>query len=224
MSDALFWPSGGSLVGPVKKGTIVVSYPPGAICTVSNGSKTYKALDTSGAAAFVFDPGTWTVRIEDGSKSREKTVAVEAGRWADVQLAFEVILFDGASGGDNSALTGGWSVNNQNLAKVSAETLKASLSNDGAVERRGELTTINAVDLTGREKIFVTIDEGSGDYGFVSLVNGAAVAATQTRLAAGTHSMDIPSGLTEANIRVGIGTRLLGANTQYSSFTRIWLE
>lgn len=41
---------GGQSEGPVDSGTIVVTYPIGATCTVTNDTYTYTALDTSGAA------------------------------------------------------------------------------------------------------------------------------------------------------------------------------
>lgn len=79
---------GGGSTGPLKKGTIVVSYPSGATCTVSNGSKTYTALDTSGAAAFSVDAGIWAVRAYGADGDTSKSVTVEAGGWVSVELNF----------------------------------------------------------------------------------------------------------------------------------------
>lgn len=82
---------GGASAGAVKKGAIGVKYPEGATCTVSNGSKTYTALDTSGAAAFIVEPGTWTVTASDGRFTNSETVTVAAGGWVEVTIDF----FDG---------------------------------------------------------------------------------------------------------------------------------
>lgn len=215
---------GGGAAGAIKAGTIVVSYPTGGECTVTNGVKTYDALDTSGAAAFAVEAGTWTVSVLIGGKTLTESVTVPAQGWKDVYISLAVVLFDGSAGGDNTAVTGGWSVNNANLAVISTEKLSAKLSNNGTTESRGEFTTVNSIDLTGKTKVCVTLDTESGDYGFVSILNGTAEVATQTRLVAGSHSLDIPSGVSTGKIRVGVGQRMLGANTQFSNFTKVWLE
>ena len=84
--------SSGAKKGPIKKGTIVVTYPAGATCTVTNGSQTYTALDTSGAAAFIVEPGTWTVKAVQGN-TISKSVTVTAGGWKEVELSFSLELF-----------------------------------------------------------------------------------------------------------------------------------
>lgn len=100
---------GGQSDGPVEAGTIVVTYPSGATCTVTNGEKTYTALDTSGAAAFVVEPGTWTVMAEQGSDSNSKSVTVTAGGWVEVELNFwNNELY--TPGNQWTNVTGGWQV------------------------------------------------------------------------------------------------------------------
>ena len=227
MKDALFWPGaggGGGSAGAVKKSTIVVTYPVGAECFVSNGTQAYRALDKSGTAAFIVEPGTWNVSATLGSDYASENITVEAGGWVEVELSFKIYLFDGAKGGDVTEITGGWSVNNKNLAIISSESLSATLSNDGNYEYRGEFTTVNAIEFAGKTELYVTVAEGSGDYGFVSILSGGSEVATQKRLAVGTFSLEIPAGLQEGNVRVGVGQRLLGVNSQKSIFTEIWMR
>lgn len=83
---------GGQSDGPVEAGTIVVNYPAGATCTVTNGSDTYTALDTSGAAAFIVEPGTWTVTATPagGGTPASQSVTVTAGGWVEVELTFNI--------------------------------------------------------------------------------------------------------------------------------------
>ena len=85
---------GGQGKGPVKKSTIVANYPIGSTCTVTNGTKTYNALDTSGAASFVVEPGEWTVTAVNDETASEN-VNVVAGGWVAVELSFDVLVVVG---------------------------------------------------------------------------------------------------------------------------------
>lgn len=52
---------------------VKVTYPAGAVCTLTKGETVLTAPDTSGSTTFVvYDPGDWTVKATDG----EKTVSV----------------------------------------------------------------------------------------------------------------------------------------------------
>ena len=86
---------------------IGVTYPSGATCTCTNGSKTLTAKDTTGKALFVIpSAGTWTVKAVSGSKSTSKTVSITAeGQVATVTLTYELYIFKSGSG-----LTAGYSV------------------------------------------------------------------------------------------------------------------
>ena len=86
---------------------ISVTYPSGAICTCTNGSKTLTAKDTTGKALFVIpSAGTWTVKAVKGSKSKSKAVSITAeGQVATVTLTYELYIFKSGSG-----LTAGYSV------------------------------------------------------------------------------------------------------------------
>lgn len=81
--------TGGAVPGALKKPVIVVTYPYEALCTVTNGEKTYRAPDASGSASFLVDPGTWTVMITraDGTVVSQGVVAAP-GKWYQVELTF----------------------------------------------------------------------------------------------------------------------------------------
>ena len=86
---------------------IGVTYPSGATCTCTNGSKTLKAKDTTGKALFVIpSAGTWMVKAVKGSQSTSKTVSITAeGQVETVTLTYEYVIFN--SGGLNSAYSDG---------------------------------------------------------------------------------------------------------------------
>lgn len=81
--------TGGAVPGALKKPVIVVSYPYGALCTVTNGDKTYQAHDASGSASFLVDPGTWTVMAtRAGGTVVSQGVLAAPGKWYQVELSF----------------------------------------------------------------------------------------------------------------------------------------
>lgn len=90
---------------------ISVTYPAGSVCTCTNGSKTLTAEDTSGTALFVIpEAGTWTVTAVSGDKIKSQTVEITAeGQVENVELKYELVLFDGATGAiaDGYTLTNG---------------------------------------------------------------------------------------------------------------------
>ena len=92
--------------GGIPYAVIGVTYPSGSVCTCTNGTRTMTAKDTTGKALFVIpSAGTWTVKAVKGSKSVSKAVKITTeGQVATVQLAYDLILFDGT---DNTAVTGG---------------------------------------------------------------------------------------------------------------------
>ena len=108
---------------------IGVTYPSGATCTCTNGSKTLTAKDTSGKAMFIIPKaGTWTVKAVSGNQSVSKAISITTeGQVEAITLIFETVLFDGA---DNTAVTGGWK-------KVQA------------VSGYGEVKITNTIDIYG---------------------------------------------------------------------------
>ena len=87
--------------------SIVVTYPAGSTLTCTLGSKVLTAKNTSGKWVFGLpSTGNWVVKAVKDSKSKSATVNITAeGQTKTVELAYELILFDG---GDNTSVTGGW--------------------------------------------------------------------------------------------------------------------
>lgn len=145
---------GGQGEGSVEAGTIVVTYPTGATCTVTGNGQTYAALDTSGAAAFIVEPGTWTVTAVQGTNSDSQSVTVTAGGWVEVELSFALWLYKNGDKCVNT--TGGWngyamSFSAANFGTVPsvqefADYTKIYFS---TIYKSGAYRTVDKVDLTG---------------------------------------------------------------------------
>lgn len=77
----------------VFKATITVTYPAGSNCSVTNGSITIKAPDTSGSVVFTIpDIGTWTVTCTDGSQTATSIISITAdGQSKSATLAYNKI-------------------------------------------------------------------------------------------------------------------------------------
>lgn len=89
---------GGAMGDPTSGYAIVVQYPIGAICTCSNGSKTYQSRDTVGVCIFyVPTSGNWTVSAELNGETVSNVVVASAYGAYNVTLAFEYVLFDGST-------------------------------------------------------------------------------------------------------------------------------
>ena len=82
----------GGGAGAIANAVLRVSYPVDAVCTVSNGSKTYTALDSSGAAVFVLEPGTWTVTAVKDGTSASKSISLAALEYKEMQMSFTFTL------------------------------------------------------------------------------------------------------------------------------------
>lgn len=69
---------------------INILYPDGAVCTVTDGNKTYTAPDTSGQwTCIVSSTGTYTVTCTDGSETKTKDVMITGNNQTEnVELAF----------------------------------------------------------------------------------------------------------------------------------------
>lgn len=97
---------------------IGVSYPSGSSCTLSKGSKIYRAQDTSGTALFaVPEAGDWIITITDGSRTRARSVAItERGQVEKVVISYSTVLFEPGSGSEALWETSGTgSASSQNI-------------------------------------------------------------------------------------------------------------
>ena len=188
---------------------IGVTYPSGATCTCTNGSKTLTAKDTTGKALFVIpSAGTWTVKAVKGSKSTSKAVSITTeGQVETVTLIFDLILFDG---GDNTSVTGGWAYTitdvGYNDTSVRGDNLTVGTTlywlpgrgwNGGGTDqksRSGYAHTKKKIDVTKYNTITVVSKTAEGHL----TVNNASVA-----LKVGTVSLDISALTGSYEVRLG---------------------
>lgn len=77
---------------------VAVTYPEGSVCTVTNGTKTYKAKDTSGKALFSVEAGDWTVSCTDGESTASKSVTVEESAAINIELLYRFYVFKAGEG------------------------------------------------------------------------------------------------------------------------------
>lgn len=203
MKDALFWPGaggGGGSVGAVKKSTIVVTYPVGADCFVSNGTKAYRALDKSGTAAFIVEPGTWNVSATLGSDYASENKTVEAGGWAEVELTYSLVLFNGE---DNTEVTGGWTATGNNVSAANVTigaglltfTNKSNGQNLNGMWYCGPVNKINVTDYS-TYKVIVESMTASGYIGLGPAQTYTGITGTNSVAklavdAVGTYELDV---------------------------------
>ena len=147
--------SGGAAAGAIEKATIVVSYPLMAECIVGNGQKTYAALDNSGTAAFMVDPGTWTVSATLGDDQASQSVTVTAGGWAEVTLSFSLILLD-------ATVSGGWGFykSGDSTAEISDGLLHLATA-QSTVSKYADAYYSEPIDLTEFNALAVDVQEFS---------------------------------------------------------------
>ena len=120
---------------------IDVSYPEGAVCTCTNGTRTMQAKDTSGHWMFQIPrAGEWTVTAENESSSKSETVNVTEEKAYTASLGFALILFEN---GSYDPATGGWTSITQNKLRLD------HTDGDPYQESYRDLTTNKAVDLSG---------------------------------------------------------------------------
>lgn len=70
--------------------TIDITYPSGSTCTLTNGSKTYTAPDTSGSwSSIVNYSGTWTASCSNGERTETSSVEISSdGQNASITLDY----------------------------------------------------------------------------------------------------------------------------------------
>lgn len=132
------------------RSVIAVTYPEGAICTCSNGTKTLRANGTSGKALFNVTVGEWTVSSAYGNLTSSKTVSItEEGQGVSVDIS-EYWLYN--SGIDNEAITGGWHATNENSNLV---------FNTVALSAGGKAFNTNkkAINLSGFQKVELYVSD-----------------------------------------------------------------
>lgn len=220
--------------------TISITYPSGAICTVTNYKKTWTAPNTSGSWTFkANEVGIYTVKAVSGNKSKEKEVLITTeGQVKTVELTYELVIYDAGSFGKN---TDGTTFD----AKNSDDNNASSITKNSAdmLWECGEnawcIFYINPkVSCAGYKtlKISVTnastvIDSGEGEGrwglksnnnyttdGFVAQTNFTSLSGSQTL------SLDVSNvGATAYYIAMQFGTPV-NTGSFSARVTKIWLE
>lgn len=200
---------------------IGVTYPSGSVCTCTSGTLTLTAKDTSGKALFVIpSAGTWTVKAVKGSQSKSVAVKITTeGQVETVTLTYELILFDGTNGGDNTAVTGGWTLttgDGDNGNEVSAESIY--ICNGGGEDvgsyygGTSSATTKNKIDMNNYTICRVTVTSASEDS---KIIVGAA---SLTISKAGTYDLDISAISNSTTVQLSV-TRPYGTWNGYKMKT-----
>lgn len=124
--------------------TIHVVYPAGLVCTVTNGSTTLNAPDTSGTwDCVVTEAGQWTVKLSTGFA--EKVTVGASGESHTVNKWYVY-----KDGDQRTELTGGWTAVKKQKPTVEFKEDRFAVST-GTIENQpaGMATTTNALNLKG---------------------------------------------------------------------------
>lgn len=185
---------------------IGVTYPAGSVCTCTNGSKTLTAKDTSGTAMFTIpEAGTWTVKAVKGSQTKSQAVSITAeGQVETVKLTYELVLFDGSNGGDDTALTGGWNLTSTDDVDYSEVTNKHIYIQAGGYANAGswyggdtDAQTKKTIDTSGCSTAEVTVAATSSTASFS--VGSASLSISDS----GTFTLDI-SKIAKGKVKVSV--------------------
>lgn len=127
---------------------IAVTYPAGSTVTVTDSKITYTAPNTNGSALFIIPyAATWIVTATDGTHTNSKSVEITTeGQSVSVNLGYNVILFDGSNGGDNTDATGGWNISYRESLRATV-TEKALVSTGNFDYVRSNFQSVNKFNL-----------------------------------------------------------------------------
>lgn len=215
---------------------IVVTYPSGATCTCTNGSKTLTAKDTSGKAMFIIPTkGTWTVKAVKGSQSASKSVSITTeGQVETVTLMLERILFDNGIIGDIK-----WNASKVDNATYCTNSVSDIIHLSGMAYDDGTSLVVpsatrgisSAIDLTNYNKVNVRLKQVLGNTGTAKIYVGTSALGDQIATANITltdgqiSSLDISS--VTGSKYISIYVRPTGGthgNTINLKFDKVWLE
>lgn len=223
--------------------TIEVTYPAKSKCVIKNSSGTQVASNTNtGTAAKTWTAtvnatGTYTVTATatDGSgKTKSTTVSITAnGQVETVTLTYELVLFDGENGGDNTAVTGGWLTFYSYSASVNVSAEKITM--DGGEGYLSAVATKNAVDLSEYSTLFMRykINSARGDTADILMFGVAASSAgilnyDTAFTASKSLKIKTTSGVVDLSCDISsVNTGAVGVNAKYEyniDIFKIWLE
>lgn len=131
--------------------TINITYPAGSTCTVTDGTTTLTAPDTSGTwACAVPNAGTWTITTTDGTYTGEKTVSITgSGQVLSVTVNYDLMIYSrGEINEDIGITTDGYSYAGSNTKKVTfGETsiVIASGNNIAGTQNQVDVTNFSSL-------------------------------------------------------------------------------
>ena len=203
---------------------IDVTYPQGATCTCSNGTRTLKAKDTSGHFMFTIpQAGEWTVTAEKNGTSKSETVNVTESKAYSLEIKFLLVLFDN---GSYAPETGGWSCINNKSLKISANSgpYEAAYGN-GYSNKAVDLSPFNTLHFEG---ITTTTNNGAStidarlNVGTTATGGAAATTGGMALVTNASKTLDI-SGLT-GSYYIQLYLKAWGDVYGTLSVTKIWME
>ena len=136
---------------------ISVTYPAGSVCTCTQGTKSYKAKNTSGLALFaVLETGDWTVSCTNGVRTASATVTISAqGQAKHVELQYILYLFWEGEGAKVELYT----AKEQNASiSISNESVIFSTSQPGLAYSQMILRNAEAIDISQRSTLCFDLD------------------------------------------------------------------
>lgn len=218
---------GGSYTVNLAYAIINVVYPSGSTCSMTNGTKTVNAPDTTGSWGCALpELGSWTISCTNGVKTMSRTVEIsEYGQVVNVTLAYDLYLFDADNGGDITDNTGGWNTETTYRSTVTITATALDLKGVGEpYEFQGETywrvgtasaITKKSIDVTGFNTMHVTASV-SGSY--QQVIFGESV----FNLTNGITEIDVSAVTGEYNIKLTAYGSNRG-NNGHMTATKIWL-
>lgn len=178
---------GAALMGGGKVFAVIdITYPAGATCTCSSGSKVLTAPDTTGQwLAVVPNAGDWVVTItQAGQDSKTETVSVVEGHAYIVELTFQLWLYN--SGNECVDITGGWGA--VRLKVTRNEDSITIVPTEQYAGNAGLLYTNNLIDLTNIKNLHINAFNNSDVDSYLPL----QVAPTQESLSGVIAYVNVP--------------------------------
>lgn len=210
MNDVMILRRGGS---GVKTGlpAIYVNYPPGSVCTCSNGDKSYTSKDNSGIWLFSgLELGEWTVTATDGTRTKSQSVSITAkGQIENVKLSYEYYLFNGGSIVDWTGTFGNTEYASSGY-KIGT-TLYVKRTGSSGHNMWAAVYTDEPVDISSYSRLVADISAASGSDIYLAVCKSAA-ADEKKEFAA---SADIVKGEVSVDISNLTGSYYITLNATY---------
>lgn len=209
-------------------GYIFVTYPAGSSVTCTKGSTTLSAENTSGQWVFAIpEAGAWTVAATDGTNTKSESVSITAeGQSVSVELSYQLVLFDGANGGDVTSLTGGWAMyghdSDYHSSSVTSNSLYFAYTDTASSTHTWAFNTIKAIDISKYKTLYVDVSSVTGGGNIHIAKNASATDSYDASASAngGIASLDVSSFNGSYYIGLGFGPTKKGD----MKATKVWLE